>query len=73
MRTNIEIDDGLMKAAKRAAGLKTKKATVEAALRLLLKLRRQAAVGRLYGTVAWRGDVDSWRRDRNAGGRSRPG
>ncbi len=43
MRTTIEIDDQLMKSAKRATGLTSKKATVEAALRLLIKLRRRAA------------------------------
>jgi Arc/MetJ family transcription regulator len=36
MRTNIEIDDKLMKEAMKATKLKTKKATVEAGLKELI-------------------------------------
>lgn len=35
MRTNIEIDDKLMQEAMRSGGFKTKKETVEAALKML--------------------------------------
>ena len=41
MRTNIEIDDKLMKDALRATGAKTKKEAVELGLRTLLDLRIQ--------------------------------
>ena len=44
MRTNIEIDDTLMAEARAVSGLATKRAVVEAGLRLLIKLRRQAEV-----------------------------
>jgi Arc/MetJ family transcription regulator len=37
MRTTIDIDDALMRKAMRLSGLTTKKAVVEAALRLLVQ------------------------------------
>jgi Arc/MetJ family transcription regulator len=64
MRTNIEIDDTLMAAAQKASGHDTKKATVEEALRLLLKLRRQKEADRAFGRYRWRGDLARSRRGR---------
>ena len=57
MRTNIEIDDALMKAALKASGLSTKRAAVEEGLRLLVRLKRQSDVRRLRGKVRWEGDL----------------
>ena len=39
MRTNIDIDDGLMKQAMKATGTTTKKAAVEASLRKLIAVK----------------------------------
>jgi hypothetical protein len=39
MRTTIDIDEKLMRKAMRCSGLRTKKATIEAALRLLIQTR----------------------------------
>jgi Arc/MetJ family transcription regulator len=39
MRTNIDIDDGLMTKAMKAAGKSTKKETVQEALELLIRIR----------------------------------
>ena len=39
MRTNIDIDDKIMLEAMRSGGFKTKKETVEAALKMLAKQR----------------------------------
>lgn len=64
MRTNIEIDDALMAEAQKASGHATKKATVEAALRLLLKLRRQKDADRAFGRYRWRGDLARRRQGR---------
>jgi len=61
MRTNIEIEDALMAAALKASGLPTKRATVEEALRLLIKLCRQKDIRRLRGKVRWEGDLDASR------------
>ena len=40
MRTNIVIDDKLMQAAMKAGGFRTKRAAVEAGLRLLSQVHR---------------------------------
>ena len=64
MRTNIEIDDRLMAAALEAGGLKTKKATVEAGLRLLVQTRAQGRIRALRGKLHWEGSLDDMRRDR---------
>lgn len=64
MRTNIEIDEALMTAAQKASGQPTKKATVEEALRLMVKLRRQAAANAAFGKYRWRGDLGRSRKGR---------
>ena len=64
MRTNIVIDDKLMRDALRATGLKTKREAVEEGLRTLLRLRRQAGIRRLRGKLDWYGDLDAMRNDR---------
>ncbi|MBV8187147.1 MAG: type II toxin-antitoxin system VapB family antitoxin, partial [Alphaproteobacteria bacterium] len=46
MRTNIDIDDALMAEAQRLSGNATKKQTVEEALRLMIRLRRQREVAK---------------------------
>lgn len=64
MRTNIEIDDELLAQAMKAAGLSTKRATVEEGLRLLVRVRGQAkALAELKG-LGWEGDLDEMRRGR---------
>jgi Arc/MetJ family transcription regulator len=64
MRTNIEIDDELLSQAMTAAGLPTKRATVEEGLRLLVRLRKQSkALADLRG-LGWEGDLDEMRQDR---------
>jgi len=64
MRTNIDIDDALMAEAQKAAGKTTKKQTVEQALRLMIKLRRQQQVGRAFGKYRWRGNLAASRKGR---------
>lgn len=61
MRTNIDIDDELMRQAMRRSGARTKKATVEAGLRLLVKTYSQTAIRRLKGKVQWEGDLNESR------------
>jgi Arc/MetJ family transcription regulator len=63
VRTNIEIDDRLMKDAMKATGLKTKRETVEAGLRLLARLKRQSDARDLFGKVDWQGDLHRERLD----------
>ncbi|MGC2286958.1 MAG: type II toxin-antitoxin system VapB family antitoxin [Candidatus Acidiferrum sp.] len=65
MRTNIEIDDQLMREAMKSSGAKTKRATVEEGLRLLVRLRKQTAIRRLRGKIQWEGNLDESRLGRN--------
>ena len=64
MRTNIVIDDRLMKDVLEATGVSTKREAVELGLRTLLRLRRQAEIRRYRGKLAWEGDLEAMRRDR---------
>lgn len=64
MRTNIEIDDRLMRSALRASGFKTKRAVVEEGLKLLIKLRRESKVRDLFGKLHWEGDLERSRLDK---------
>ena len=66
MRTNIDIDDRLMRQAMRSSGARTKRAAVEEGLRLLIQTRRQGGIRRLRGKVAWEGDLNSLRLERQA-------
>ena len=64
MRTNIEINDKLMKDTLKVTGLKTKREVVDRALKELLKLERQKDFRKLKGKIAWQGDLDQMRLDR---------
>jgi Arc/MetJ family transcription regulator len=67
MRTNIEIDDTLMAEAQKVSGDATKKQTVEQALRLMIRLRRQHEVGAAFGKYRWRGSLARSRKTRVTG------
>lgn len=64
MRTNIVIDDKLMKDTLRATGLKTKREVVELGLRTVLRLRQQEEIRRLRGKLSWKGDLHAMRTDK---------
>ena len=64
MRTNIEIDDELMEEAQRLSGLKTKRAVIDAALRMFVRVKRQTDVLNLPGKVRWEGNLDEMREGR---------
>ena len=64
MRTNIVIDDALMKAALDATGLKTKRDAVELGLRTVVRLHRQGEIKRFRGKLDWQGDLSALRKDR---------
>lgn len=67
MRTNIDIDDELLAKAMAATGLTTKKATVEEALRRLVRQRERAdALADLRG-LGWEGDPAAMRERRDLG------
>ena len=61
MRTNIEINDDLMREVLRLTGVKTKREAVELALRELVARHRQLGVLKLRGRVDWEGDLEASR------------
>jgi len=63
MRTNIEIDDRLMKEALQTSRIKTKKEAVEQGLRLLIQRKKQERIKELKGKVRWTGDLEDMRRN----------
>jgi Arc/MetJ family transcription regulator len=65
MRTNIEIDDKLIKDTLKVTGLKTKREVVELGLETLLRLKRQEQLAKaLRGKVKWEGDLEDMRLDK---------
>ncbi|MGN6705038.1 MAG: type II toxin-antitoxin system VapB family antitoxin [Rhodanobacter sp.] len=63
MRTNIVIDDALMRDAMKASGLKTKREAVELGLQTLVRLKRQQQIKTLRGKVQWQGNLEKLRTD----------
>ena len=65
MRTNIDIDDKLIKDTLEITGLKTKREVVELGLETLLRLKRQEQLAKaLRGKVKWEGDLEDMRLDK---------
>jgi Arc/MetJ family transcription regulator len=64
VRTNIVIDDALMRAALQVTGLKTKREAVEQGLKTLLRLARQEEIRSFRGRLDWQGDLEAMRQDR---------
>ena len=65
MRTNVEIDEKLMKEAQKLSGLKTKRAVMDAALKMFVRVQHQKDILKLAGKVRWEGDLDAMREGRH--------
>jgi len=65
MRTNIEIDDEVLRAAQRLVGTRTTRETVDFALRELVARHERVGVLDLRGRVTWEGDLAQSRRGRS--------
>jgi Arc/MetJ family transcription regulator len=63
MRTNIVIDDSIMKKAQGMGGFKTKKDTIEQALIFFIQMKGQQMMKKLKGKINWQGNLDEMRRD----------
>jgi Arc/MetJ family transcription regulator len=61
MRTNIAIDDELIRKALNLSGLKTKRAVAEAGLRMLIRVKEQEQILKLAGKIRWQGDPNESR------------
>ena len=64
MRTNIVIDDDLMREVLQATGLATKREAVELGLKLLLRMKQQESIRELRGNLKWEGDLANLRETR---------
>ena len=63
-RTNIEIDDTLIRKARKLTRLRTKRAIVDRALELLVRTETRKGMLRYYGGGIWQGDLKAGRRNR---------
>ncbi len=63
-RTNIEIDESLVRKARRLTRLKTKREIVDRALELLVRSETRKGMLRYYGSGIWKGDLKAARRNR---------
>lgn len=65
MRTNIDIDEEVVRELMALTGAKTKRQVVDEALRDQLRWKRAAQdILSLRGKVDWVGDLDAMRRDK---------
>ena len=63
-RTNIVMDEKLIKEGMKTTGIKTRRALVDYALRDLLRRESQKRILELKGKVHWEGDLSSMRQGR---------
>jgi Arc/MetJ family transcription regulator len=63
-RTNIEIDDQLIRKAGKLTRLKTKRQIVHHALDELVKSEERKAILHYFGSGIWEGDLKALRRSR---------
>jgi len=63
-RTNIVLDDELLRKARKLTRLKTKRQIVDRALELLVRSETRKGMLRFHGTGIWKGDLKQMRRNR---------
>jgi len=63
-RTNIDIDEDLIRKARKLTRLKTKRQIVDKALQLLVRSESRKGIRRYYGKGVWAGDLKGSRRNR---------
>lgn len=64
MRTNVVINDVLMESALKVSGVKTKKDTIEEALKLLVQIKNQENIKGFRGKLKWTGNLNNMRTDK---------
>jgi Arc/MetJ family transcription regulator len=65
IRTNVVLDEKLVKSALKITKLKTRRALIDFALRELLRHAKQQELLKLRGQVQWEGDLEKSRKGRN--------
>jgi Arc/MetJ family transcription regulator len=68
VRTNISIDQELVKEAQKLTELKTTAAVIDEALRTLIRLKKQQSILSLRGKIRWQGNLDRSRSSRHGAG-----
>ena len=63
-RTNIVLDEKLVKSCLKATGMKTQKELIDHALKELLRHEFQMKILELKGNVHWQGNIKSMRQRR---------
>ncbi|MDQ3022173.1 MAG: type II toxin-antitoxin system VapB family antitoxin [Bacteroidota bacterium] len=61
MRTNIEIDNKLIREAKRISKVKTKKEIVDIALKNYIKTHQRKKILEQFGKIRWEGNLKQMR------------
>ena len=65
-KTNIVLDEKLVREGLKSTGMKTKRALVDYALRELVRREKQVGLLGLKGKIRWSGDLESMRSTRTA-------
>ncbi|HEY4246938.1 MAG TPA: type II toxin-antitoxin system VapB family antitoxin [Lacunisphaera sp.] len=63
-RTNIVLDEKLVREGLKSTGMKTRRALVDHALRELVRREKQVELMTLKGKIHWTGNLDGMRRTR---------
>lgn len=63
-RTNIVLDEALVKEALKLSGIKTRREVVDAALQMLVRQKKQVRMIQRLKGIGWEGDLDQMRRSR---------
>ena len=64
MRTNVVLNDDLVKSALSLSGIRTKKKAIEEGLKLLIDVNRQKRIKGFRGKLKWTGDLNKMRTDK---------
>jgi len=64
MRTNVVLDDNLVRSALRLSGFKTKKKAIEEGLKLLIEINHQKKIKNFRGKLKWTGNLHKMRIDK---------
>lgn len=64
MRTNVVLDDKLVRSALNLSGFKTKKKAIEEGLKLLIEVNGQKRIKSFRGKLKWAGNLNRMRTDK---------
>lgn len=68
-RTNLVLDEDLLKLATRVLGAKTYSSAVNTALKEVVRVRRIQSLPQFFGSGIWEGNLPEMREDRKPRGR----